>query len=151
MKNETEHKQRILQKVSKACRRILVLVVCLVGVLIFLELFDVRIDFGNNHSIKLAVFILITGLFILSDTLMVYLQTLKDGFTMGRLAWNLFIIWTSNVFVLCCTHNYIFGSSFLGLLPTAVSTAFIIGGTQYMFYSLYMTYRRKQNRINNDR
>ncbi len=144
MKNENEHKQQILQKVNKVCRRIQVFVVCLVGVLVFLELLDVRIDFGNNHSIKLAVFILITGLFIVSDTIMVYLQTLKDGFTLGRLAWNLFIIWTSNVFVLCCTHNYIFGSSFLGLLPTAVSTAFIIGGTQYMFFALNMIYRRKQ-------
>ena len=144
MKNEIERKQRILQKVSKACRRIEVFVVCLVGVLIFLELFDVRIDFGNNHSMKLAVFILITGLFIVSDTLMVYLQTLNDGFTMRRLAWNLIIIWTSNVFVLCCTHNYIFGSSFSHILPTAVSAAFIIGGTQFMCYSLNMIYRKKQ-------
>lgn len=151
MKQEMERKQRILQKVSKVWRRIEVFVVCFVGVLIFLELFDVRIDLGNNHSMKLAVFILITGLFIVSDTLMVYLQTLNDGFTMRRLAWNLFIIWASNVFVLCCTHNYIFDSSFSHILPTAVSAAFIIGGTQYMFYSLYMTYRRKQNRINNDR
>lgn len=69
MKKEIERKQRILQKVSKVCRHIEVFVVCFVGVLIFLELFDVRIDFGNNHSIKLAVFILITGLFIVSDAL----------------------------------------------------------------------------------
>lgn len=151
MRNEIERRQMILQKASNACRRIQVLVVCLVGVLIFLELLDVRIDFGNNHSIKLAVFIIITGLFIVSDTIMVYLQTQKDGFSMKRLAWNLFIIWISNVFVLCCTHNCIFGSSFSHILPTAISAAFIIGGTQFMFYSLYMTYRRKQNRINNDR
>lgn len=142
MKNEIERKQGILQKVSKACRRIVVFVVCLVGVLIFLELFDVRIDLGNNHSIKLAVFILITGLFMLSDTLMVYLQTLNDGFTMRRLAWNLIIIWTSNVFVLCCTHNYIFGSSFSHILPTAVSAAFIIGGTQFMFFSAHILIRK---------
>lgn len=135
----------ILQKASNACRRIQVFVVCLVGVLIVLQLFDVRIDFGTNHSIKLAIFILITGLFIVSDTVMVYLQTLKEGFTTGRLAWNLFIIWASNVFVLCCTHNYIFGSSFSRILPTAVSTAFIIGGTQFMCYSLNMIYRKKQN------
>lgn len=145
MKNENEHKQQILQKVNKVCRRIQVFVVCLVGVLVFLELLDVRIDFGTNHSIKLAVFILITGLFIVSDTIMVYLQTQKDGFTLGRLAWNLFIIWCVNAFVLCCTHNYIFGSSFLSLLPTAQSAAFIIGGTQYMFFALNMIYRRKQN------
>lgn len=96
MRNEIDRRQMILQKVSKVCKGIQVFVVCLVGMLIFLELFDVRIDFGNNHSIKLAVFILITGLFIVSDTLMVYLQTLKDGFTMKRLAWNLWIIWISN-------------------------------------------------------
>ncbi len=144
MKNEIEHRQMILQKVCNVCRRIHLLVVCLVGVLVFLELLDVRIDFGTNHSIKLAVFIIITGLFIVSDTMMVYLQTQKDGFTFGRLAWNLFIIWTSNVFVLCCTHNCIFGSSFLSLLPTAQSAAFIIGGTQYMFFALNMIYRRKQ-------
>lgn len=145
MRNEIERRQMILQKASNACRRIQVFVVCLVGVLIFLELFDVRIDFGCSHNIKLAIFILITGLFIVSDTVMVYLQTLKEGFTTGRLAWNLFIIWASNVFVLCCTHNYIFGSSFSRILPTAVSTAFIIGGTQFMCYSLNMIYRKKQN------
>ena len=145
MRNEIERRQMILQKASNACRRIQVFVVCLVGVLIVLQLFDVRIDFGTNHSIKLAIFILITGLFIVSDTVMVYLQTLKEGFTTGRLAWNLFIIWASNVFVLCCTHNYIFGSSFSRILPTAVSTAFIIGGTQFMCYSLNMIYRKKQN------
>lgn len=146
MKNENERRQIILQKASNGCKRIQAFVVCLVGVLIFLELFDVRIDFGTNHSIKLAIFILITGLFIVSDTVMVYLQTLDDGMTIGRLAWNLFIIWASNVFVLCWTHNYIFGSSFSRILPTAVSSAFIIGGSQFMFYSLYMAYRRKQNK-----
>ena len=145
MKNEFERRQMILQKACKACKRIQIAVTCLMGVLIFLELFDVRIDFGNSRSIKLALFIIITGLFILSDTIMVYLQTLNDGFTMGRLAWNLFIIWTMNVFVLCCTHNYIFGSSFMRILPTAVSEAFIIGGSQFIFYSLHMIYRRKRN------
>lgn len=34
----------------------------------------------------------------------------------------------------------------LMILPTAISVAFIIGGTQFMFYSLYMAYRRKQNK-----
>ena len=151
MRNEIEHWQMILQKISKVCRRIQVFVVCLVGVLIVLELFDVRIDFGNRYSIKLAVFILITGLFIVSDTVRVYLQTLDDGMTIGRLAWNLLIIWISNVFVLCCTHNYIFGSSFSRILPTAVSVAFIIGGFQFIYYSLSMTYRRKQTKNNYDR
>ena len=151
MKNENERRQTILQKASDGCKRIQAYVVCLVGVLIFLELFDVRIDFGNKHSIKLAVFILITGLFIVSDTVRVYLQTLDDGMTIGRLAWNLFIIWISNVFVLCCTHNYIFGSSFSRILPTAVSVAFIIGGFQFIYYSLSMTYRRKQTKNNYDR
>lgn len=150
MKNEIERRQMILQKVSKVCRRIEAFVICLVGILIVLDLYDVRIDFGCSHNMKLAIFILITGLFIVSDTVMVYLQTLKEGFTTGRLAWNLFIIWASNVFVLCCTHNYIFGSSFSHILPTAISVAFIIGGTQFMFYSLYMAYRRKQTK-NNDR
>lgn len=144
MKNE--RRQTILQKASDGCKRIQAYVVCLVGVLIFLELFDVRIDFGSRHSIKLAVFILITGLFIVSDTVRVYLQTLDDGMTIGRLAWNLSIIWISNVFVLCCTHNYIFGSSFSRIVPIAVSAAFIIGGTQFIFYSLYMTYRRKHSK-----
>ncbi len=150
MKKEIERRQMILRKVSKVVRNIEICIICLGGVLVVLELFDVRIDFGCSHSLKLAVFILITGLFIVSDTVMVFLQTLNDGFTIGRLAWNLFIIWTSNVFVLCCTHNYIFGSSFSRILPTAVSAAFIIGGTQFMFYSLYMSYRRKQNKNNND-
>ena len=145
MKNEIEHRQMILQKGSKVCRRIEAFVICLVGILIVLDLYDVRIDFDCSHNMKLAIFILITGLFIVSDTVMVYLQTLKEGFTTGRLAWNLFIIWASNVFVLCCTHNYIFGSSFSRILPTAVSTAFIIGGTQFMCYSLNMIYRKKQN------
>lgn len=150
MKNEIERRQMILQQVSSVCRRIEVLVICLVGVLLVLELFDVRIDFGCNHSLKLAVFILIIGLFIVSDTVMVYLQTLKEGFTIRRLAWNLFIIWTSNVFVLCCTHNYIFDSSFSRILPTAVSVAFIIGGFQFISYSLNMLYRRNQTKNNND-
>lgn len=150
MEKEIERRQMMLQRISDVCRRIEVFIICLVGILIFLELFDIKIDFSCSHSLKLAVFILITGLFIVSGTLMVYLQTLKDGFTMGRLAWNLMIIWSSNIFVLCCTHNYIFGSSFLRILPTAVSTAFIIGGTQFMCYSLLMSYRRKQ-KINNDR
>ena len=144
MKNEIERRQMILQKVCNVCRRIQVVVACLVGVLIFLELLNVKIDFGCSHSIKLAIFIIITGLFIVSDTVMVYLQTWKDGFTMGRLAWNLFIIWNANVFVLCCTYNYIFGSSFSRIVPVAVSVAFIIGGTQFIYYSLYMTYRRKR-------
>lgn len=146
MRNEIERGQMILQKASNACRHIQVFVACLVGVLIVLELFDVRIDFGTNHSMKLAVFILITGLFIVSDTIMVYLQTLNDSLSKKRLAWNLTIIWISNVFVLCCTHNYIFGSSFARIVPVAVSVAFIIGGTQFMFYSLYMIYRRKHSK-----
>lgn len=146
MKNEIERRLMILQKVCNVCKRNQAFVICLVGVLVVLDLYDVRIDFGCSHNIKLAIFILITGLFIVSDTVMVYLQTLKEGFTTGRLAWNLVIIWASNVFVLCCTHNYIFGSSFSRILPTAVSSAFIIGGSQFMFYSLYMAYRRKQNK-----
>ena len=150
MKNENERRQTILQKASDGCKRIQAYVVCLVGVLIFLELFDVRIDFGSRHSIKLAVFILITGLFIVSDTVMVYLQTLGNGISIGRLAWNLTIIWISNTFVLCCTHNYIFGSSFSRIHPVVVSVAFIIGGTQFIFYSLYMIYRRKQTKNNYD-
>lgn len=150
MKNEIERSQMILRKVSKVGRNIEACIICLVGVFIALEFFGVRIDFGSNHSLKLVVFILITGLFIVSDTVRVYLQTLNDGFTVRRLAWNLFIIWTSNVFVLCCTHNYIFGSSFSRIHLTAVSAAFIIGGSQFMFYSLYMAYRRKQIN-NNDR
>lgn len=150
MKKEIERRHRILQQVNKVCRRIEACIVCLVGVLIILELYDVRIDFGNNHSIKLAVFILITGLFIVSDTLMVYLQTLNDGFTMGRLAWNLCIIWSVNAFVLSCTHNYIFGSSYSLIHPTAVSAAFIMGGMQFMCYSLFMSFRKKQTN-NNDR
>lgn len=145
MKNEIERRRMILQNVNNVCMRIQAFVICLVGALIFLELLDVRIDFGTNHSIKLAIFILITGLFIVSDTVRVYLQTLNDGLTIKRLAWNLWIIWISNVFVLCCTHNYIFGSSFSRILPTAVSAAFIIGGTQFIFYSLYMIYIRKRN------
>ncbi len=151
MKNEIERRQMILQKASNACRRIQVFVVCLVGVLIVLQLFDVRIDFGTNHSIKLALFILITGLFIVSDTVMVYLQTLNDRLSIRRLAWNLTIIWISNAFVLCCTHNYIFGSSFSRIHPVVVYVAFIIGGTQFIFYSLYMIYRRKQTKNNYDR
>ena len=151
MKNEIERRQMILQKVCNVCRRIQVVVACLVGVLIFLELLDVRIDFVANHSIKLAIFIIITGLFIVSDTVMVYLQTLGNGLSIRRLAWNLSIIWISNVFVLCCTHNYIFGSSFSRIVPVAVSAAFIIGGTQFIFYSLYMIYRRKQTKNNYDR
>lgn len=151
MRNENERGQMILQKAINACRRIQVFVVCLVGVLLFLELLNVKIDFGCSHSIKLAIFIIITGLFIVSDTVMVYLQTLGNGLSIRRLAWNLSIIWISNVFVLCCTHNYIFGSSFSRIVPVAVSAAFIIGGTQFMFYSLYMTFRRKQNKNNNDR
>lgn len=151
MRNENERGQMILQKASNACRRIQVFVVCLVGVLIFLELLNVKIDFGCSHSIKLAIFIIITGLFIVSDTVMVYLQTLGNGLSIRRLAWNLSIIWISNMFVLCCTHNYIFGSSFMRILPTAVSSAFFMGGSQFMFYSLYMTFRRKQNKNNNDR
>ena len=146
MKNENERRQTILQKACDGCKRIQAYVVCLVGVLVFLDFADVRIDFGSRHSIKLAVFILITGLFIVSDTVKVYLQTLDDGLTIGRLAWNLLIIWISNVFVLCCTHNYIFGSSFSRILPTAVSVAFIIGGFQFIYYSLSMIYRRKQKR-----
>ena len=149
MRIEMERRQRVLQKLSKVCRGIEMFIVCLVGVLLFLELFDVRIDFGSNHSIKLAAFILITGLSIVSDTLMVYLQALKEGFTMRRLAWNLIIIWISNVCGLCCTHNYIFGSSFSSILPTAVSSAFIIGGSQFMFFSLNMIYRRKHTKNNN--
>lgn len=77
MKKEIERRQMVLQKVSKVCKRIQVFVICLMGVLIFLELFDVRIDFGCSHSMKRTVFILITGLFIVSDTIMVYLQTLN--------------------------------------------------------------------------
>lgn len=146
MRNEIDRRQMILQKISKVCKRIQVFVVCLVGVLIFLELLNVKIDFGCSHSIKLAIFIIITGLFIVSDTVMVYLQTLGNGLSIRRLAWNLSIIWISNVFVLCCTHNYIFGSSFSRIVPVAVSAAFIIGGTQFIFYSLYMTYRRKHNK-----
>lgn len=144
MRNEIERRRIILQKASDVCRRILVFVVCLVGVLIFLELLNVKIDFGCSHSIKLAIFIIITGLFIVSDTVMVYLQTLGNGLSIRRLAWNLSIIWISNVIVLCCTHNYIFGSSFSRIVPVAVSVAFIIGGTQFIYYSLYMTYRRKR-------
>lgn len=151
MRTEIERGQMILQKASNACRRIQVFVVCLVGVLIFLELLNVKIDFGSRHSIKLAIFIIITGLFIVSDTVMVYLQTLCNGLSIRRLAWNLSIIWISNVFVLCCTHNYIFGSSFSRILPTAVSVAFIIGGFQFIYYSLSMTYRRKQTKNNYDR
>lgn len=146
MRNEIERRRIILQKASDVCRRILVFVVCLVGVLIFLELLNVKIDFGCSHSIKLAIFIIITGLFIVSDTVMVYLQTLGNGLSIRRLALNLSIIWISNVFVLCCTHNYIFGSSFSRIVPVAVSVAFIIGGTQFIFYSLYMTYRRKHSK-----
>lgn len=146
MRNEIERRRIILQKASDVCRRILVFVVCLVGVLIFLELLNVKIDFGCSHSIKLAIFIIITGLFIVSDTVMVYLQTLGNGLSIRRLALNLSIIWISNVFVLCCTHNYIFGSSFSRIVPIAVSAAFIIGGTQFIFYSLYMTYRRKHSK-----
>ena len=144
MRNEIERRRIILQKASDVCRRIQVFVVCLVGVLIFLELLNVKIDFGCSHSIKLAIFIIITGLFIVSDTVMVYLQTLGNGLSIRRLAWNLSIIWISNVFVLCCTHNYIFGSSFSRIVPVAVSVAFILGGTQFIYYSLYMTYRRKR-------
>lgn len=150
MKKENECRLMIFHNVSNVCRRIQVFVLCLMGVLIFLELFEVRIDFGNRHSIKLAIFIIIAGLFIVSDTIVVYLQTLNDSLTIKRLAWNLTIVWASNVFVLCCTHNYIFGSTFMHILPTAVSSAFIIGGSQFMFYSLYMTFRRKQNKNNND-
>lgn len=146
MRNEIERRRIILQKASDVCRRIQVFVACLVGVLIFLELLNVKIDFGCSHSIKLAIFIIITGLFIVSDTVMVYLQTLGNGLSIRRLAWNLSIIWISNVFVLCCTHNYIFGSSFSRIVPVAVSVAFIIGGTQFIFYSLYMTYRRKYSK-----
>lgn len=146
MRNEIERRRIILQKASDVCRRIQVFVVCLVGVLIFLELLNVKIDFGCSHSIKLAIFIIITGLFIVSDTVMVYLQTLGNGLSIRRLAWNLSIIWISNVFVLCCTHNYLFGSSFSRIVPVAVSVAFIIGGTQFIFYSLYMTYRRKHSK-----
>lgn len=146
MRNEIERRRTILQKISKVCKRIQVFVVCLVGVLIFLELLNVKIDFGCSHSINLAIFIIITGLFIVSDTVMVYLQTLGNGLSIRRLAWNLSIIWISNVFVLCCTHNYFFGSSFSRIVPVAVSAAFIIGGTQFIFYSLYMTYRRKHSK-----
>lgn len=146
MRNEIDRRQMILQKISKVCKRIQVFVVCLVGILIFLELLNVKIDFGCSHSIKLAIFIIITGLFIVSDTVMVYLQTLGNGLSIRRLAWNLSIIWISNMFVLCCTHNYIFGSSFSRIVPVAVSAAFIIGGTQFIFYSLYMTYRRKHSK-----
>ncbi len=150
MKNEIDRKQTILEKVSKVCRRIEVFVVCLFGVLIFLDIFDVRIDFGNSRSLKLTVFILITGLFIVTDTVMVYLQTLNDSLSKKRLAWNIAIVWAVNAFVLTCTHNYVFGSSFSHIYPKADSAAFIIGGTQFMFYSLHMSYRRKQIK-NNDR
>lgn len=139
MEKGTESRQTLLQSIDKVCRYCEALVVCCLLILsTMLDLYDVRVDFGGNYPVKLAVFILITGLFIVSAVVRVYLKILISGFSIWKLVWNLAISWLMNVFILCCAHVYIFDSTFTSILPIAVFAAISIGGMQGIFYSLYM-------------
>lgn len=143
MEKETEFKHPLLQRVDKVCRYCEAIVVCTLLILsTILDLYDFRIDFGGSHAAKLAVFIVITGLFIVSNVIRVYLKLFNSGFSIWKLVWNLTISWLMNVFVLCCAHVYIFDSNFTKILPIAVSAAICIGGMQGIFHSLRMMSRR---------
>lgn len=139
MEKETEFKQTLLQRIDKVCGYCEAIVVCCLLILsTMLDLYDIRVDFGGCYPAKLAVFVLVTGLFIVSTVVRVYLKILISGFSIWKLVWNLTISWFMNVFILCCAHVYIFDSTFTRILPIAVSAAISIGGMQGIFYSLYM-------------
>lgn len=137
MEKETEFKQKLLLRTDKICRCSEAIVVCTLLILsTLLDLYDVRIDFGGSHTAKMAVFIVITGQFIVSNVIRVYLKLLCSGFSVWKLVWNLTISWSMNVFILCCVHVYIFDSNFAKILPIAVSAAICTGGMQGIFHSL---------------
>lgn len=143
---DQERRQTILRRANKICSFCAISLLILFLILTFLELFDVRINVGENRTVRLVVFCIVTGVFMISNEVRGYLQMLEKETSVGRYAWNLIILWSMNVFVLCCVHNYIFGSSYSRVLPTAIAFATIIAGSHFSYYTLYRVYfERKAN------
>lgn len=148
---ESERRQLILRRVDRACWLCTTISVCVFFVLSILNLYGVQINFSNSPSLRFVVFSLITGLFIVANEVSVYIKTINDDdASMGRFIRDLTVMWSINVFVLCCVHNYIYGSTFSHVLPVTLSVAIIIAGAQCMCYVIYRSYyeRKEQMVIN---
>ena len=148
---ESERRQLILRKVDRVCWLCTTISVCAFFVLSILDLYGVQINFSNSPSLRFVTFSLITGLFMVANEVSVYIKTISDDdASMGRFIRDLIVMWSINVFVLCCVHNYIYGSTFSHVLPVTLSVAIIIAGAQCMCYVIYHSYyeRKEQMAIN---